>query len=260
MCVRFSPRGDWMKFSSRLVGSVCAAALLLAPFSLCAQDNKSTPKPASPEKSESPIPSTTHGAVTVGGQNIDYTAVAGIITVGATDIQDAQLGLDGKPLPGSQLALSVPKDPADAPPVAQMFYVAYFKIGARAADRPVAFFYNGGPGSSTMWLHLGSVDPSMLKPQETRTSPALPTSLSTILTACSMPATWSSSICREPALAGLPARMRAKPSGASIRTRGLLPVLSPASLPSTAAGTRQNFFLAKATNHALRRAGRSAGQ
>ena len=82
-----------------------------------------------------------------GGERIDYTAIAGIITVGATDAQDAQLGLHGKPLAGSQLALSEPKDPADAPPVARMFYVAYFKKGAKAEDRPITFMYNGGPGS-----------------------------------------------------------------------------------------------------------------
>ena len=56
--------------------------------------------------------------------------------MGATDAEDAQLGPDGKPLPGTQLALSAPKDPADAPPVAHMFYVAYFKTGAKAEDRP----------------------------------------------------------------------------------------------------------------------------
>ncbi len=60
----------------------------------------------------------------------------GTITVGATDTEDAQLGPDGKPLPGSQLALAAPKEPADAAPVAHMFYVAYFKTGAKAEERP----------------------------------------------------------------------------------------------------------------------------
>ena len=73
------------------------------------------------------------------------------------------LGPDGKPLPGSQLALSAPKEPADAPPVAHMFYVAYFKTGANAEDRPITFFYNGGPGSSTMWLHMGSLGPKYVE-------------------------------------------------------------------------------------------------
>ena len=40
-----------------------------------------------------------------------------------------------------------------------MFYVAYFKKDAKAEDRPITFFYNGGPGSSTVWLHMGSLGP-----------------------------------------------------------------------------------------------------
>jgi carboxypeptidase C (cathepsin A) len=101
---------------------------------------------------------TTQGTVEAGGQQISYTAVAGIITVGATDTEDAELGPDGKPAPGSEMALAT-KDPAEGPPLAHMFYVAYFKTGADAEHRPVTFFYNGGPGSSTMWLHMGSLGP-----------------------------------------------------------------------------------------------------
>ena len=110
-----------------------------------------------------PPDSTTQGTIDVGGQHIAYTAIAGTITVGATDTDDAQLGPDGKPLPGSQLALSVPKEPADAAPVAHMFYVAYFKTGVNAEDRPITFFYNGGPGASTMWLHMGSLGPKYVE-------------------------------------------------------------------------------------------------
>ena len=138
------------------------AAMMMLPWSARADNEKSATKPASTEKTSDVAPqadSTSQGSVEVGGQQISYTAVAGIITVGGTDEQDAQLGLDGKPLPGSQLALSEPKDPADAPPVARMFYVAYFKKDARAEERPVTFFYNGGPGSSTVWLHMGSLGP-----------------------------------------------------------------------------------------------------
>ncbi len=69
------------------------------------------------------------------------------------------LGADGKPQPGSQLALEAPDKAKDAPPVARMFYVAYFKTDAKAEDRPITFFYNGGPGSSTVWLHMGSLGP-----------------------------------------------------------------------------------------------------
>ncbi len=40
-----------------------------------------------------------------------------------------------------------------------MFYVAYTLDGADAATRPVSFLYNGGPGSATLWLHMGSFSP-----------------------------------------------------------------------------------------------------
>jgi len=142
-------------------------AFLVLSVAARAQDDKSPAKSeagtaeknAKPAEATPPADSTTQGSVTVGGQHIDYTAIAGIITVGATDPQDAQLGADGKPLPGTQLALTPPKEPADTPPVARMFYVAYFKKDAKAEDRPVTFFYNGGPGSSTVWLHMGSLGP-----------------------------------------------------------------------------------------------------
>ena len=38
-------------------------------------------------------------------------------------------------------------------------FVAYFKRDEKAEDRPITFFYNGGPGSSTVWLHMGSLGP-----------------------------------------------------------------------------------------------------
>jgi carboxypeptidase C (cathepsin A) len=40
-----------------------------------------------------------------------------------------------------------------------MFYVAYTEDGVEAKTRPVTFLYNGGPGSATIWLHMGSLGP-----------------------------------------------------------------------------------------------------
>jgi carboxypeptidase C (cathepsin A) len=101
--------------------------------------------------------STTEGTVTIGGQSVAYQAVAGTLTVGATDAQDATIGFDGKLLPDS--GVKAPANPADAPPTARMFYVAYFAKSADGEHRPVTFIYNGGPGSATMWLHLGTFGP-----------------------------------------------------------------------------------------------------
>ena len=88
----------------------------------------------------------THGSLTLGGSAIAYTATAGHLTA-----------LD-----------------ASQKPEASIFYVAYTADGAAAATRPVTFFFNGGPGSASVWLHLGSFAPKRLStgvPATTRSVP-----------------------------------------------------------------------------------------
>ncbi len=167
-----------MRISSCLLAAAAAAALFALPGFAKAEDDTTPAKPgANTTEKPTPAPSadvTTPGAIDAGGQHIAYNAIAGIITVGATDAQDAQLGMDGKPEPGSQLALNEPKEPKDEPPVARMFYVAYFKKDARPEDRPITFFYNGGPGSSTVWLHMGSLGPKHVVTSGDEHLPAAP--------------------------------------------------------------------------------------
>lgn len=74
-------------------------------------------------------------SVVVGGKTLNYHATAGTVTI---------------------------RDD-DAKPVASVFYVAYTLDRADTARRPVTFFYNGGPGSSSVWLHMGSFAPVRVK-------------------------------------------------------------------------------------------------
>ncbi len=136
---------------------ILAATFTLLPSLALAADDAVPPAKTAPAAAPAPTDSTTQGSVDAGGQHISYEAVAGTITVGATDEQDAQIGADGKPLPDTDAALV--KEPKDAPATARMFYVAYFKKGEKSETRPITFFYNGGPGSSTVWLHMGSLGP-----------------------------------------------------------------------------------------------------
>ncbi len=88
----------------------------------------------------------THGSLTLGGTAIAYTATAGHLSA----LDSAQAG------------------------EASIFYVAYTADGAAAATRPVTFFFNGGPGSATVYLHLGSFAPKRLVtgvPATTQTVP-----------------------------------------------------------------------------------------
>jgi carboxypeptidase C (cathepsin A) len=93
------------------------------------------------------------GSVTVEGQVIPYHAVAGTIVVHPRGWDDAARREAG-PTPGSNLGAG-----GNPEAEASMFYTAYFKKGAPAADRPITFIYNGGPGSATMWLHMGAWGP-----------------------------------------------------------------------------------------------------
>jgi carboxypeptidase C (cathepsin A) len=168
-----------MRITYRFSAALLAASLSFAPALLSAEDDTPADKPAekTAEKTVEKAPPaevTTQGTVDTGGQHIAYTAIAGTLTVGSTDVQDAQLGLDGKPQAASQLALDEPKDPKDTTPVARIFYVAYFKTGAKAEDRPVTFFFNGGPGSSTVWLHMGSLGPKHVVTSGDQHLPAAP--------------------------------------------------------------------------------------
>ncbi|HET9106140.1 MAG TPA: hypothetical protein VFN79_03010 [Steroidobacteraceae bacterium] len=105
------------------------------------------------------VTSTTSGSVTVEGKTIRYHAVAGMLMVRPPGWNDAT------PRPTHK--------PGTLPTKASMFYVAYFKDGARASRRPITFLYNGGPGSSSVWLHMGAFGPRrVVTADHTHTSPA----------------------------------------------------------------------------------------
>jgi carboxypeptidase C (cathepsin A) len=55
-----------------------------------------------------------------------------------------------------------------------MFYAAYFKKGAASETRPLTFLYNGGPGSATMWLHMGAFGPRRVLTTDTKHDTAAP--------------------------------------------------------------------------------------
>lgn len=119
------------------------AALVISSVALAAGS------PSSGEASPSTVkPKTvvTHGSVTVEGHRIPYTATTGTIILRNSE---------GKP-------------------TASMFYVAYTKDGvSNENNRPVTFFWNGGPGSSSVWLHMGAFGPDrVVTKDDTHTPPA----------------------------------------------------------------------------------------
>ena len=158
-----------------------AAMIAAAGFTLCSAgiaQEKPKDKESGAATSNSvaqtvaPPDSTTEGTITIGGQAVAYQAVAGTITVGATEAQDATLAPNGSVLPDS--GVKPASDPNEAPATARMFYIAYFKKDGVSEHRPLMFIYNGGPGSATMWLHLGTFGPRRLVIPDTKHQTAAP--------------------------------------------------------------------------------------
>jgi carboxypeptidase C (cathepsin A) len=158
------------------------AALLLAGSALAplhadaAPSAKESPKDAPKDKADDatgsyfkPEQTDSSGSVTIGGQKIDYQATVGTIVVHPKDWDDApqKPSTDGDDKGGDQAG---DKDSAEA----AMSYVAYFKKGATASARPVMFFFNGGPGSSTVWLHMGAFGPRRVVTLDDQHAPAAP--------------------------------------------------------------------------------------
>ncbi|MFY9683665.1 MAG: peptidase S10 [Candidatus Sulfotelmatobacter sp.] len=70
-----------------------------------------------------------------------------------------QITVDGKLLKYTATAGRLPIKRGDGRIEAEMFYVAYTLDGQDAAKRPLTFAFNGGPGSASIWLHMGALGP-----------------------------------------------------------------------------------------------------
>ncbi len=123
-----------------------------------------------PFKSESV---TTNASVTIAGRAVAYEAIAGTLIVHPKGWDDVPRDPGAeKAAPGGAEKAAEPDNPSAQ---ASMFYVAYLKSGP--GPRPLTFFYNGGPGSSTMWLHLGAFGPRRILTATDAHTPAAPYSL-----------------------------------------------------------------------------------
>jgi carboxypeptidase C (cathepsin A) len=98
-----------------------------------------------PVKAGEPI--VTRHQITVHGETIAYTAHAGFMPI---------------------------KNATTGAVLGHLFYTYYAKDGANPAERPVTFCFNGGPGSGTIWLHMGAFGPKRVKLEPDGTTPAPP--------------------------------------------------------------------------------------
>src|SRR3989441_3149564 len=123
----------------------------VVPFAVKAKEKETKPaesqaaaKPAETPKEESSV---TEHSTKIGGQTIPYRAAAQTILL---------------------------KDDKGEP-AALLYSTAYTRNDVKdLSQRPLAFLYNGGPGSSSVWLHMGSVSPKRVITVNARVTPPAP--------------------------------------------------------------------------------------
>jgi carboxypeptidase C (cathepsin A) len=142
-----------MKLILRLFLLTLAVNALAANMDQTNSPSRETNAPAAKKAEVATIPDATHkpvlttNTVTIAGKRVTYVAETGMLPI---------LKPDGTSR-------------------ASVFYVAYTRVEeGKAASRPVTFCFNGGPGSSSVWLHLGALGPRRVKMNEDGTLPQPP--------------------------------------------------------------------------------------
>jgi carboxypeptidase C (cathepsin A) len=100
-------------------------------------------------------------------EHYDVAEVAPVVT-------HHQITVDGKLLKYAATAGRLPIKREDGKIEAEMFFVAYALEGQQANQRPLTFAFNGGPGSASVWLHMGALGPKRVVLQPDGFMPAAP--------------------------------------------------------------------------------------
>ncbi|MGO9403296.1 MAG: S10 family peptidase [Terriglobales bacterium] len=171
---------------------VLLLAVLTIPFAVTQQDQDTTPEStkqaaskkdkkqtapanvATPDKTaesakpaEPPKPDFGEATDKDKEEHYDVAEVPPVIT-------HHQITLNGKTLSYTATAGRLPIKRGDGKTEAEMFFVAYTLDGQEAARRPLTFAFNGGPGSASVWLHMGALGPKRVVLQPNGFMPAAP--------------------------------------------------------------------------------------
>ena len=116
------------------------------------EETKDATKPAKPEEKTIPLdvdkePIVTEHTIDIEGKKLDYTVTTGMLAL-RDEFGEVQAGV---------------------------FFIAYtLKREGDPRERPLMFSFNGGPGSSSVWLHLGALGPKRVKMEEDGNLPPPP--------------------------------------------------------------------------------------
>ena len=132
------------------------------------------------EEEKEPPPSVTEHTITVGGKTIRYRATAGYMVMRDWSEKKKKEGDDDEKgpsaTPSKEADKSKDKDKDEPKQKAKVFYVAYTRtdVGDDPSKRPITFSFNGGPGSASVWLHMGALGPRRTELTERGEAPLAP--------------------------------------------------------------------------------------
>ena len=106
--------------------------------------------------------------LTLQGQAADLTKLPELVQ------SKHSIALHGSPLAYTATTGTLPIRDNDGNEEIRMFYAGYTKDGADPDTRPIVFAFNGGPGSATLWLHMGVLGPKRAKLNDDGSLPPAP--------------------------------------------------------------------------------------
>jgi len=165
-----------MSRTTLVLTALLASLPVLAVAAPPADDHADDSGPLKPRHLKDEVARTT-GTATIAGKSLTYSAEAGILVVYTKDPMD-----DDPPSADNAAATPAAGDKPQGSggktgavePEAGMSYYAYFLGKEPNPARPITFIYNGGPGSSTIWLHMGAFGPKRVVTREDTHTPAAP--------------------------------------------------------------------------------------
>jgi len=165
-----------MSRTTLVLTALLASLPVLAVAAPPADDHADDSGPLKPRHLRDEVSRTT-GTATIAGKSLTYSAEAGILVVYTKDPMD-----DDPPSADNAAATPAAGDKPQGSggktgavePEAGMSYYAYFLGKEPNPARPITFIFNGGPGSSTIWLHMGAFGPKRVVTREDTHTPAAP--------------------------------------------------------------------------------------
>lgn len=135
-----------MKKNGAIILSLTLVSLGIFPATTVRSEEKKAQEEASSSLVVQAERFTSEHRITIGGRSVEYTATAGTMVM-RNDEEE---------------------------PVALFGYTAYVEKGADPAARPILFAYNGGPGSASIWLHMGVLGPQRVVLEDAAFTPPGP--------------------------------------------------------------------------------------